>query len=86
MGTTATQPANDLELAVLPHYPAIAALKKFMADHGASLSLMSGSGSAVFGVFETEKEAERAAAALEACEIVKELEGIWVTEPVAGYS
>ena len=84
--STPAQPVNDLELAVLPHYPVIAALKRFMTDRGASLSLMSGSGSAVFGVFETVKEAEKALAALEASDLVKDLEGIWVTEPVARYS
>lgn len=42
---------NVLETAVLDEYPEISQYKKIMKDHGAIYSLMSGSGSAVFGVF-----------------------------------
>jgi 4-diphosphocytidyl-2-C-methyl-D-erythritol kinase len=52
---------NDLERAVLPHYPTIARLKEELLYLGAGGAAMSGSGSAVFGVFQTEEEAQRAA-------------------------
>jgi 4-diphosphocytidyl-2-C-methyl-D-erythritol kinase len=55
---------NDLERAVLPHYPTIAHLKEALIQLGAGGAAMSGSGSAVFGVFQTEEEAQRAATAL----------------------
>ncbi|RMF80596.1 MAG: hypothetical protein D6739_10125, partial [Nitrospirae bacterium] len=42
---------NDLEQVVLPAHPKIAELKQRLLDLGAAGSLMSGSGSAVFGVF-----------------------------------
>ncbi len=57
---------NDLEEAVIPGYPFIGELKSFLSGRGALLSLMSGSGSAVFGLFETEEEAKRAAVSLDA--------------------
>ena len=55
---------NDLERAVLPTYPLLAEHKKKLQTLGAEMALMSGSGSAVFGVFTTWEQAERAAAAL----------------------
>ncbi len=55
---------NDLERAVLPHYSAIAHLKEELRHLGAGGAAMSGSGSAVFGMFRTEEEAQRAAKAL----------------------
>ncbi len=55
---------NDLERAVLPHYPVITRLKEELFDLGARGAAMSGSGSAVFGVFQSEKEAHRAARAV----------------------
>lgn len=45
---------NDFEKTVFEKYPAIKALKEKMYDHGAIYSAMSGSGSAVFGIFENE--------------------------------
>ena len=44
-----------------------------MLAHGALMSLMSGSGSAVFGVFDTEEEAEAAA---------RELPGAVICRPI----
>ena len=55
---------NDLEQAVLPEYPLIADRKKQLAALGAEVALMSGSGSAVFGIFTTQEVATHAAAAL----------------------
>ena len=53
---------NRLEEAVLPSYPVIAEIKRFLAENGADFSLMSGSGSVVFGFVrdcEKGKEIER---------------------------
>jgi 4-diphosphocytidyl-2-C-methyl-D-erythritol kinase len=43
---------NDFEPHIFEAHPAIAALKKAMLDAGAIYASMSGSGSAVFGIFE----------------------------------
>lgn len=45
---------NDFEKTVFEKFPAIKALKEKMYERGAIYSAMSGSGSAVFGVFEKE--------------------------------
>jgi 4-diphosphocytidyl-2-C-methyl-D-erythritol kinase len=42
---------NDFEKSVFPKYPQIAELKQLLYDLGASFASMSGSGSAVFGIF-----------------------------------
>jgi 4-diphosphocytidyl-2-C-methyl-D-erythritol kinase len=55
---------NDLERAVLPEYPIIQQIKEALLAYGAEGSLMSGSGSSVFGVFQHHAEAERAMVAL----------------------
>lgn len=51
---------NDLEKVVLPRHPEIAMLKEALIKHGARTSLMSGSGSTVFGAFSTRREAKEA--------------------------
>jgi 4-diphosphocytidyl-2-C-methyl-D-erythritol kinase len=43
---------NDFEISVLARYPEIAAVKKMLYDSGAVYASMSGSGSAVFGIFD----------------------------------
>ncbi len=45
---------NDFETSVFARYPEISELKKKLYDHGAVYASMSGSGSAVFGIFEKE--------------------------------
>ena len=57
---------NDLERAVLPAYPLIAALKEALLRLGAEGVLMSGSGSSVFGIFRHHIAAEHAVTALQA--------------------
>ena len=53
---------NDLEQAVLPEHPLIAQSKRRLLELGADMALMSGSGSAVFGVFAQHFQAQQAAA------------------------
>lgn len=55
---------NVLENATIPLCPKIALLKDVLKQEGAALALMTGSGSAVFGIFEKEKTARRAMKAL----------------------
>lgn len=59
---------NDLEDVVIKKYPVVGELKRILAQNGALFSLMSGSGSTVFGVFHTNEEAVRAS---------KNLQGKW---------
>ena len=53
---------NDLEQAVLPEHPLIAHSKSRLLELGAEMALMSGSGSAVFGVFAGQLQAQQTAA------------------------
>ncbi|HEX8948861.1 MAG TPA: 4-(cytidine 5'-diphospho)-2-C-methyl-D-erythritol kinase [Dissulfurispiraceae bacterium] len=43
---------NDFEAVAVKRHPVIGSLKEMLLEHGAVLSLMSGSGSAVFGLFD----------------------------------
>jgi len=52
---------NDLEAAVIQKYPEIAKAKEALLEAGARAALMSGSGSAVFGLFDERETAHRAA-------------------------
>jgi 4-diphosphocytidyl-2-C-methyl-D-erythritol kinase len=61
---TVSDPANDLERAVLPDRPDIGRLKECLLGAGAEMALMSGSGSAVFGAFASHRRARTAAARL----------------------
>jgi 4-diphosphocytidyl-2-C-methyl-D-erythritol kinase len=51
---------NDLEPPVVRRHPEISALKAQLKELGAVAAAMSGSGSAVFGLFRTRAAAERA--------------------------
>ncbi|MBI2837968.1 MAG: 4-(cytidine 5'-diphospho)-2-C-methyl-D-erythritol kinase [Acidobacteria bacterium] len=51
---------NDLEAVVFERYPSLARIKALMKQNGAAMAQMTGSGSAVFGIFQ-EEEAVRAA-------------------------
>jgi 4-diphosphocytidyl-2-C-methyl-D-erythritol kinase len=57
---------NELEAAVTMRHPEISRCKEDLARFGARASLMSGSGSSVFGLFEDRSAAEQAAAYLTA--------------------
>ena len=56
---------NDLEKVVAERYPVVGDIKSELARTGAVISAMTGSGSAVFGVFENRKKAEEAAKAVQ---------------------
>jgi 4-diphosphocytidyl-2-C-methyl-D-erythritol kinase len=68
---------NDLERAVLPEYPLIAALKSTLLNFAAEGALMSGSGSSVFGIFQDCLVARNAMAALH------EQGRVFLVEPLA---
>ena len=53
---------NDFESIVFPEYPEIGKIKEKLFDLGAELSLMTGSGSTVFGIFPDQTSAMSAAA------------------------
>ncbi len=55
---------NVLETVTSAEYPQIEEFKQLMLKNGASYSLMSGSGSAVFGIFKAQSDAEKALAEL----------------------
>jgi 4-diphosphocytidyl-2-C-methyl-D-erythritol kinase len=55
---------NDLEPAVVRHHPPIGRIRQALVDAGAVFAAMSGSGSAVFGLFERLDAARRTAADL----------------------
>lgn len=57
----AARATNDFEPVLFERYPVLAALKAALLDAGAELALLTGSGSALFGIFRT--RAHRAAAA-----------------------
>ena len=57
---------NDLETVSIPKYPEIGAVKTALLEQGAVGALMSGSGSAVFGIFTDTEAASRAASIMEA--------------------
>ena len=64
---------NVFESVVIPHTPAVAALRTRLISLGAKNAMMSGSGTAVFGVFESEEAARYAA---------EDITGAFVCAPV----
>jgi 4-diphosphocytidyl-2-C-methyl-D-erythritol kinase len=52
---------NDFEPALFPKYPLLPQLRAALREAEASLALLSGSGSSVFGLFPLERSAARAA-------------------------
>ena len=55
-----TSGANDFEAVVFPRHRRLASLKKGLIEAGASVALMTGSGSAVFGLFHNRNGVSRA--------------------------
>ena len=55
---------NDFEAVVFQQHPALGVLKKRLVRAGASAAMMTGSGSALFGLFRTREEASRAVKSL----------------------
>ncbi|MFA4925953.1 MAG: 4-(cytidine 5'-diphospho)-2-C-methyl-D-erythritol kinase [Candidatus Aminicenantales bacterium] len=51
---------NDLELVAFKIYPQLAEIKQEMMQSGAELSMMTGSGSAIYGFFGDKQQAEKA--------------------------
>lgn len=49
---------NDFETVIFDKYPVLREMKESMVSNGAKISLLSGSGSTVFGAFKTKKSAE----------------------------
>lgn len=66
---------NDLEEVVMREYPAVREIKQKLVETGAEVSLMSGSGPAVFGVFGSLEKAEKALTLMKPhwCRIVRTL-------------
>lgn len=56
--------SNDLEPVTCTRHPLVSELKQILKSEGARGSLMSGSGSTVFGLFEDEESAKEAAAGI----------------------
>ncbi|HEX4210062.1 MAG TPA: hypothetical protein VHY56_06705, partial [Candidatus Binataceae bacterium] len=52
---------NDLEAAAIRRFPAIGQLKNYIKNSGARIATMSGSGGAVFGLFDSMEQADQAA-------------------------
>ena len=57
----ATNMANVLEEVTIPMHPIIGEFREQLAKHGAIGAMMSGSGSAVFGLFDSREKANKAA-------------------------
>jgi 4-diphosphocytidyl-2-C-methyl-D-erythritol kinase len=56
---------NDFEPVIFREYPEIGAIKERLLRYGASVALMSGSGSSVFGLFTSHERAKTAARLLQ---------------------
>ncbi len=56
-----TDAVNDFETVAFADHPVLATVKKALRDAGAGPVLLAGSGSAVFGVFDTEEDRDAAA-------------------------
>ncbi|MGE0679437.1 MAG: 4-(cytidine 5'-diphospho)-2-C-methyl-D-erythritol kinase [Candidatus Binatia bacterium] len=67
---------NDLERAVLPEHPQIAAIKSTLLNSAADGALMSGSGSSVFGIFQDR------AVAINAMAVLQEQGRVFLVEPL----
>ena len=68
---------NDFEIPVIGAHPEIAKLKSHIMDSGARRSVMSGSGSAVIGICDSQDDASKAAAILR-----ESYEDVFTAQPV----
>lgn len=59
--------ANDLEMPVFVRYPVLSRIKRQMLAMDAAAAAMSGSGSCIYGIFQSERLARNAAAAMREC-------------------
>lgn len=59
--------SNDLESVTVKSFPVIAEIKKKLINKGAILSLMSGSGPTVFGVFHCQEDARKVSRSFKDC-------------------
>lgn len=64
-GLGTEQPGNDFERAVFARHPVLSDIKSRLLIAGASTALLSGSGSSVFGIFESRTAASEAAERLQ---------------------
>lgn len=72
---------NVLERVTIPMHPRIAEIKRAFIDLGAEGALMSGSGPTVFGLFQDEKQAKAAAAAVKSKFALKEVVATRIYHP-----
>ena len=56
---------NDFERVVFPQHPELRDIKRVLERHGAEFASLSGSGSAIFGLFKSKEAAEKAAGHLQ---------------------
>lgn len=76
--TSCMKDGNVLETVTVSAFPVIQKLKDIMAHYGALVSLMSGSGPTVFGIFDSRQAAKKAYAALKRGHYAKQ---IFLTTP-----
>lgn len=65
---------NVLETVTINLYPIIAEIKELMIQEGAVNALMSGSGPTVFGIYETQEQAQKAAKAIKESGFAKQIQ------------
>ncbi len=73
---------NDFEAAWGPSHPEIAAIRRELLSAGAVAAGLSGSGSAVFGLFTSEGEARKAGGKLSACDDGGKERGVFVARSI----
>lgn len=73
LGLLCSRMGNVLESVTIPAYPVINEIKRTMMDNGAIGSMMSGSGSTVFGIFDSPVAAKQAMKAVRAAKLAKQI-------------